>query len=384
MDAKSIDFDHVYDIRALRVVVSSIRDCYSALGVIHTRWRHVPREFDDYIANPKENGYRSIHTAVVGPDQRTVEIQIRTREMHREAELGVCAHWAYKTETGKVDAFYTEKLSWLRQVLAWHEEVGGFVSVGRELRSNIEDGRIYVFTPAGHVLDMPEGSTPVDFAYRVHTQIGQRCVGARDRWSMRCRSTLDSLPGSASRSSPTIARNRVAIGSTRISATCARRVHSRRCRRGFVRSIAIRTSRPDARCSKPSSNVSRCRSICRNSQCDEATSMPMRCAWRLRSANASCSTSLRVYATTTLPCRPRREHRHLNAPTAPVCCTTSRRCWRNRDVSMVSIQATSDAKANTATIQFGVEIRDLLGLATLLDRIRRVSGVARVQRRIEA
>ncbi len=101
MDAKNIDFDNVYDIRALRVVVSSIRDCYSALGVIHTRWRHVPREFDDYIANPKENGYRSIHTAVVGPDQRTVEIQIRTREMHREAELGVCAHWAYKTETGK-------------------------------------------------------------------------------------------------------------------------------------------------------------------------------------------------------------------------------------------------------------------------------------------
>jgi GTP pyrophosphokinase len=178
MDAKSIDFDHVYDIRALRVVVSSIRDCYSALGVIHTRWRHVPREFDDYIANPKDNGYRSIHTAVVGPDQRTVEIQIRTREMHREAELGVCAHWAYKTETGKFDAFYTEKLSWLREVLAWHEEVGGFVSVGRELRSNIEDGRIYVLTPGGHVLDLPEGSTPVDFAYRVHTQIGQRCVGA--------------------------------------------------------------------------------------------------------------------------------------------------------------------------------------------------------------
>ncbi len=179
MNAKSIDFDQVYDIRALRVVVSSIRDCYAALGVIHTRWRHVPREFDDYIANPKDNGYRSIHTAVVGPDQRTVEIQIRTREMHREAELGVCAHWAYKDEAGKHDAFYTEKLSWLRQVLEWHEEIGGFVSVGRELRSNIEDGRIYVLTPAGHVLDMPAGSTPVDFAYRVHTQIGQRCVGAR-------------------------------------------------------------------------------------------------------------------------------------------------------------------------------------------------------------
>ena len=109
MRAKNIDFDQVYDVRALRVVVPGIRECYAALGVIHTHWRHIPREFDDYIANPKENGYRSIHTAVVGPDQRTVEVQIRTREMHRDAELGVCAHWAYKNELGRDDGSYAAR-----------------------------------------------------------------------------------------------------------------------------------------------------------------------------------------------------------------------------------------------------------------------------------
>jgi GTP pyrophosphokinase len=186
MRTKGVDLSRVYDMRAVRVLVNDVRDCYTALGVVHTRWHHIPHEFDDYIANPKDNGYRSIHTAVIGPDDKTLEVQIRTHGMHQEAELGVCAHWAYKDGTLQPDdkSFYTEKLSWLRQVLEWHEEIGGFSLVGNELRANIEQDRIFVFTPAGHVLDMSAGATPVDFAYRVHTEIGHRCAGARvdGRW----------------------------------------------------------------------------------------------------------------------------------------------------------------------------------------------------------
>jgi GTP pyrophosphokinase len=186
MRKKGVDLSRVYDMRAVRVLVNDVRDCYTALGIVHTRWHHIPHEFDDYIANPKDNGYRSIHTAVIGPDGKTLEVQIRTHAMHQEAELGVCAHWAYKDGMLQPDdkSFYTEKLSWLRQVLEWHEEIGGFSSVGNELRANIEQDRIFVFTPAGHVLDMSAGATPVDFAYRVHTEVGHRCAGARvdGRW----------------------------------------------------------------------------------------------------------------------------------------------------------------------------------------------------------
>ncbi|NJN50525.1 MAG: bifunctional (p)ppGpp synthetase/guanosine-3',5'-bis(diphosphate) 3'-pyrophosphohydrolase [Gammaproteobacteria bacterium] len=179
MQSKGIPFSEVRDVRAVRVIVTQLHECYSALGVIHTRWHHIPQEFDDYIANPKENGYRSIHTAVIGPDDQVVEVQIRTLDMHREAELGVAAHWTYKDAAGAEGARQREKIGWLRQVLEWHDEVGGFTAIGNELRADIEDDRIYVLTPRGHVLEMPAGSTPVDFAYRVHTDIGHRCRGAR-------------------------------------------------------------------------------------------------------------------------------------------------------------------------------------------------------------
>ena len=181
MHTKQVDFAEIHDVRAVRVLVDSTRACYAALGVIHANWRHIPSEFDDYVANPKDNGYRSIHTAVMGPDGNTLEVQIRTHEMHREAELGVCAHWSYKDESQphSSDVAYREKLDWLRQVLDWHEEVGGFTAVGEELRANIEQDRIYVFTPGGHVVDLTAGATPLDFAYRVHTEIGHHCLGAR-------------------------------------------------------------------------------------------------------------------------------------------------------------------------------------------------------------
>jgi len=180
MQRKQIDFDQVHDIRAVRVLVPHLKDCYTSLGIVHDLWRHIPKEFDDYIATPKRNGYRSLHTAVIGPEGRTLEVQIRTHEMHEEAEYGVCSHWRYKgTDSAKSERSYEEKIEWLRQVLHWHEEVGDLGSLADELQSDIETNRIYVFTPAGHVVDLARGATPVDFAYRVHTEVGNHCRGAK-------------------------------------------------------------------------------------------------------------------------------------------------------------------------------------------------------------
>ena len=166
--------------RAVRILVPSLRDCYGALGIIHSLWRHIPHEFDDYIANPKENGYQSLHTAVIGPGGKGMEVQIRTQEMHEDAELGVCAHWKYKgTDTDDKDQAYEKKIAWLRQVVEWHEEIGDLPELMTDLRSDINPDRIYVFTPDGHVVDLPPGATAVDFAYRVHTEIGHRTRGAK-------------------------------------------------------------------------------------------------------------------------------------------------------------------------------------------------------------
>ncbi len=180
MRRKNIEFSQVYDIRAVRILVPELKDCYAALGIAHTFWKHIPHEFDDYIANPKENGYRSLHTAVVGPQGNVLEVQIRTPEMHDDAELGVCAHWLYKgTDVNGKDTGYEEKISWLRQVLEWHEELGDLSELMGSLRQDVTPDRIYVFTPDGHVVDLQPKSTPVDFAYRVHTEIGHKCRGAK-------------------------------------------------------------------------------------------------------------------------------------------------------------------------------------------------------------
>ncbi|GIX30497.1 MAG: GTP pyrophosphokinase [Porticoccaceae bacterium] len=179
MRRKGIAFSEVYDVSAVRIAVSTVAECYAVLGLVHGLFRHVPDEFDDYIANPKDNGYRSLHTAVIGPRNRVVEIQIRTHEMHREAELGICAHWHYKgaDAPGKSQA-YEAKLAWLRQVLEWHEEIGSG-PLADWFRPEAEADRIYVFTRDGHVVDLPPGATPIDFAYRIHTEVGHRCRGAR-------------------------------------------------------------------------------------------------------------------------------------------------------------------------------------------------------------
>lgn len=180
MKRKRIDFSQVHDVRAVRILVPEVADCYTVLGIIHSRWHHVPNEFDDYIANPKKNGYQSLHTAVMGPENKVLEIQIRTFAMHDEAELGVCAHWRYKGhDTNAKSRSYEEKIAWLRQVLEWQDEVGGFGDLREGLSSDVAPDRIYVFTPDGHVIDLPRIATPIDFAYRVHTEIGHRCRGAK-------------------------------------------------------------------------------------------------------------------------------------------------------------------------------------------------------------
>nr|WP_290702674.1 GTP diphosphokinase [Halomonas sp. UBA3074] len=180
MKRKRIDFSQVNDVRAVRILVPEVADCYTVLGIIHSRWHHVPNEFDDYIANPKKNGYQSLHTAVMGPENKVLEIQIRTFAMHDEAELGVCAHWRYKGhDTNAKSRSYEEKIAWLRQVLEWQDEVGGFGDLREGLSSDVAPDRIYVFTPDGHVIDLPRIATPIDFAYRVHTEIGHRCRGAK-------------------------------------------------------------------------------------------------------------------------------------------------------------------------------------------------------------
>ena len=178
MHKKGVAMDQVYDMRAVRVVVDSLAECYAALGIIHSTWQHIPSEFDDYIASPKENGYRSIHTAVTGDDGRGLEIQLRTHEMHEEAELGVCAHWSYKDGEPK-DASYDAKMDWLRQVMEWHEELGGTERISTLLQHRVSTERIFVSTPGGHVLDLPHGATVLDLAYRVHTDLGHACCGGR-------------------------------------------------------------------------------------------------------------------------------------------------------------------------------------------------------------
>ncbi|MBQ0799153.1 MAG: bifunctional (p)ppGpp synthetase/guanosine-3',5'-bis(diphosphate) 3'-pyrophosphohydrolase [Porticoccaceae bacterium] len=178
MHRKNVGFSQIYDLRAVRILVDSVSDCYAVLGIVHSLWRNIPNEFDDYIASPKENGYRSLHTAVIGPSQRVIEIQIRTHEMHAESEYGVCSHWEYKDTDRNATVDYENRISWLRQILDWHEELGG-VEVENYMRVDSAPERIYVFTRDGHVVDLPPEATPLDFAYRVHTEIGHRCRGAR-------------------------------------------------------------------------------------------------------------------------------------------------------------------------------------------------------------
>jgi GTP pyrophosphokinase len=175
---KHLPFDQIFDVRAVRIVVDSVGDCYAALGVVHGEWQYIPAEFDDYIATPKDNHYRSIHTAVVGPEARSIEIQIRTREMHEHAELGIAAHWQYK-EGGPHDVEYQRKIEAVRRLLHPGEQPQDEPDVLESLRGQIFADHIYALTPKGEVVELPRGGTPLDFAYQVHSNLGHRCRGAK-------------------------------------------------------------------------------------------------------------------------------------------------------------------------------------------------------------
>jgi len=178
MQAKHLGFEELYDVRAVRIVVADVSECYAALGLVHSLWRILPGEFTDYIATPKDNSYRSIHTAVLGPQGKSLEIQIRTAEMHQYAELGVAAHWRYK-EGGGRDANYERKIEWARRVLDPAASTGGEGDLIDSVRANLFSDRIYALTPRGEIVDLPRGATPLDFAYHLHTELGHSCRGAK-------------------------------------------------------------------------------------------------------------------------------------------------------------------------------------------------------------
>jgi GTP pyrophosphokinase len=177
MTRESKEFSEIYDLSAIRVLVDTVRDCYGVLGVVHSLWKPMPGRFKDYVAMPKSNGYQSLHTTVITHTGEPIEIQIRTHEMHRVAEFGVAAHWTYK-EGGK-DASFDQKLSWLRSLLEWQNEVGDAESFVNTVKVDLFQDEVYVFTPRGDVINLPTDSTPVDFAYRIHTEVGHRCIGAK-------------------------------------------------------------------------------------------------------------------------------------------------------------------------------------------------------------
>jgi GTP pyrophosphokinase len=178
MERKEVGFDEVYDVRAVRVIVRDQPACYHVLGVIHNLWRPIPGQFDDYIATPKDNFYQSLHTAVVYDDGKTLEVQIRTPEMHESAEYGIAAHWRYK-EGGRRDEAYEKRIKWLRSLMEWRQEVADAGEFVDAMRRDVFEDRVYAFTPRGDIIDLPAGATPIDFAYHVHTSVGDRCRGAK-------------------------------------------------------------------------------------------------------------------------------------------------------------------------------------------------------------
>jgi GTP pyrophosphokinase len=179
MIKKGKTFEMVRDIRGVRLLVSDIPACYATLGIIHNHWRPIPGEFDDYIAAPKDNFYQSLHTAVIYDDGKPLEVQIRTIEMHQNAEFGIAAHWRYKEGSNKRDSKYEQHILWLRSMMEWRQDVNDAQEFVDSMKSDVFEDRVYVFTPKGDIIDLPAGSTPIDFAYHVHTDIGHRCRGAK-------------------------------------------------------------------------------------------------------------------------------------------------------------------------------------------------------------
>ena len=179
MTRKNVALEEIYDATAVRILVETKEECYEVLSLVHSLWSQVSAEFDDYIAHPKENGYQSLHTAVIGQEDRVFEVQIRTFQMHEQAEMGVAAHWKYKEGGTQRKESHERKIEWLREVLAWHREMATNKGVSDSIAAEFLEDRVYVFTPDGDVLDLPQGVTPLDFAYHVHSEVGHRCRGAK-------------------------------------------------------------------------------------------------------------------------------------------------------------------------------------------------------------
>ena len=178
MQRKAAEFGEIYDVYAIRILVEDVRDCYAALGIVHALWRPIPGQFDDYIAVPKNNLYQSLHTAVIALDGKPLEIQIRTQAMHQVSEVGIAAHWRYK-EGSKSDRDYDAKLAWLRQLMDWQRDVSDATEFVEGIKLDIFQDQVFVFTPKGDIKDLPAGATPLDFAYRIHTDVGHRTIGAK-------------------------------------------------------------------------------------------------------------------------------------------------------------------------------------------------------------
>jgi len=179
MQRKGLDFQKIFDVRAVRVLVNTKTECYTALGIVHNHWQPLRGEFDDYIANPKNNNYQSLHTTVIGPQRKIFEVQIRTHTMHHHADLGIASHWRYKEQGSQHDKGFEEKIAWLRKMLQWKDDDGDVGDFIDRFKSEIFEDRVYVLSPQGHVIDLPQDATPLDFAYYIHTQLGHRCRGAK-------------------------------------------------------------------------------------------------------------------------------------------------------------------------------------------------------------
>ncbi len=359
MERKGAEFTEIYDLNAIRVLVDDVKDCYAALGIVHSLWRPVPGQFDDYIAMPKANMYQSLHTAVIGPEAKPLEVQIRTYRMHEVAEAGIAAHWRYK-EGSRSDRKYDEKLAWVRNLMDWQREVTDPTEFVEGLKLDVFQDQVFVFTPKGDVKDLPRDATPLDFAYRIHTDVGHRTIGAKVNnrlvpldYRLRNGDIVEIVTTKAAhgpsrdwlnivRTSRTRAR-RSAPGSSASSATRT----SRRARTCSTASCVAWRTRRSRRSTTPSSPRSRSST----SSASSTTSTPPSATARSRPHRSSASS--RSTTTPPSPCprwrhRPRRP-RPASRSRASATCSCASRSAAHRSPATTSPATSPVARASPCT-----------------------------------